>query len=84
MRHEVSYRARLWFGETVTTRLRVVRLGRTSLTYAFEVSGREGVAAEGILVVAHAEPDSPSATPWPEQVREALGTDPTTTAERTQ
>jgi acyl-CoA thioester hydrolase len=84
VRHEVSYRARLWFGETVTTRLRVLKLGRTSLTYAFEVRGREGVAAEGILVVAHAEPDAPSATPWPQQVREALGEHLTTTAERTQ
>ncbi|WP_351236485.1 thioesterase family protein [Streptomyces sp. NPDC002133] len=83
VRHEVNYRARLWFGETVTTRLRVVTLGRTSLTYTFEVRGREGVAAEGNLVVAHAEPDAPSATPWPEQVRKALGEHLTTTAERT-
>ena len=72
VRHEVDYRARLWFGEEVTTRLRVVRLGRTSLTYAFEVHGREGLAAEGRLVVAHAETDSPSATPWPPKVRAAL------------
>ncbi|WP_327242177.1 acyl-CoA thioesterase [Streptomyces sp. NBC_01320] len=72
VRHEVNYRARLWFGETVTTRLRMVGLGRTSLTYAFEVRGREGVAADGTLVVAHAEPDSPAATPWPQDVRDAL------------
>lgn len=74
VRHEVSYRARLWFGETVTTRLRVARLGRTSLTYDFDVRGREGIAAHGTLTVAHAEPDSPSATPWPQKVRDALDT----------
>jgi acyl-CoA thioester hydrolase len=84
VRHEVDYRARLWFGETVTTRLRVVRLGRTSLTFAFEVRGREGLAAEGRLIVAHAEPDSPSATPWPQQVREALEFTPDTAAEVTE
>ncbi|WP_266753269.1 thioesterase family protein [Streptomyces sp. NBC_01221] len=83
VRHEVNYRARLWFGETVTTRLRVVRLGRTSLTYAFEVRGREGVAAQGTLIVAHAEPDSPSATPWPQKVRDALEAAPGTAAEVT-
>lgn len=77
VRHEVDYRARLWFGETVTIRIRVVDLGRSSLTYEFEVRGREGVSAQGSLVVVHAEPDSPSATPWPQEVRDALGTSPT-------
>ncbi|MEU6734627.1 thioesterase family protein [Streptomyces physcomitrii] len=72
VRHEVDYRARLWFGEEVTTHLRVERLGRTSLAYAFEVHGREGLAAEGRLVVVHAEPDAPAATPWPAEVRAAF------------
>lgn len=76
VRHEVDYRARLWFGETVTTRFRVLRLGRTSLTYDFEVHGREGLAARGTMVVAHAEPESPTATPWPQHVRDALAPAP--------
>ncbi|MFI7099392.1 acyl-CoA thioesterase [Streptomyces sp. NPDC050161] len=75
VRHEVSYRARLWFGETVSTRLRVERLGRTSLGYAFDVHGKEGTAAEGKLIVAHAAPESPTATPWPQAVRDALAAD---------
>lgn len=74
VRHEVNYRARLWFGETVHTRMRVERLGRTSLHYAFEVRTASGVVADGTVVVAHAEPDSPSAVPWPDEVRSALGT----------
>ncbi|MFF2653679.1 acyl-CoA thioesterase [Streptomyces sp. NPDC058045] len=81
VRHEVDYRSRLWFGETVRTRLRVARIGRTSLTYAFDVHGREGLAARGTLTIAHAAPDSPSATPWPREVRELLA--PRETAEVT-
>lgn len=80
VRHEVNYRARLWFGETVRTRLRIERLGRTSLSYAFEVHGTSGLAADGTLVVAHAEPDSPSATPWPDEVRAALDMQPEVTS----
>jgi acyl-CoA thioester hydrolase len=74
VRHEINYRSRLWFGETVTVTLEVVRLGNTSLQYAFEVRGKEGVAADGILVVAHATPQSPTSTPWPQPVIDAFGT----------
>ncbi|WP_433259971.1 acyl-CoA thioesterase [Actinosynnema sp. CS-041913] len=72
VRHEVNYRSRLWFGETVRTRLRIVRLGRTSLRYEFTVHGESGVAADGTMVIAHVEPDAPAATPWPPEVRSAL------------
>lgn len=80
VRHEVNYRARLWFGETVRTRLWITRLGRTSLHYAFEVHGESGLAADGKLIIAHAQPDSPTATTWPDEVRAALGTDDEVTA----
>jgi acyl-CoA thioester hydrolase len=73
VRHEVDYHARLWFGDITTTRLRVEKLGRTSLHYAFEVHGPTGLAAEGKMIVVHATKDSQSATPWPEDVRVALG-----------
>lgn len=73
VRHEVDYRARLRFGETVRTRLRVAAIGRTSLRYGFEVHGAQGLAAQGQVVIAHAEPDSGRATPWPPHVRAALG-----------
>jgi acyl-CoA thioester hydrolase len=72
VRHEVTYRGRLWFGETTSTRLWIDDVGRTSLRYGFEVSGPNGAAADGVVVVVHAEPESPSATPWPEEVRAAL------------
>ncbi|MEW2505860.1 acyl-CoA thioesterase [Amycolatopsis sp. CA-161197] len=72
VRHEVNYRGRLWFGDPVRVTFRVAQLGRTSLTFAFEVHGPNGVAADGSVVVVHAEPDAPAATPWPEAVRTAL------------
>ncbi|MFI5615097.1 acyl-CoA thioesterase [Amycolatopsis sp. NPDC051903] len=72
VRHEVNYRGRLWFGDVVRVTFRVTRLGRTSLTFGFEVHGPHGVAADGAVVVVHAEPDAPAATPWPDEVRAAL------------
>ncbi len=72
VRHEVNYRARLWFGESVRTRLRVVEVGRTSLRYDFTVHGESGVAADGTLVIAHVEPGAAGASPWPDDVRSTL------------
>jgi len=68
VRHEINYRQRLWFGERVQTVLRVRRVGEKSITFDFEVHGENGIAADGSLVIAHATPDSPSATPWPQEV----------------
>ncbi|WP_232241213.1 thioesterase family protein [Kutzneria sp. 744] len=73
VRHEVNYRSRLWFGELCKARFWVESLGRTSLTFAFEVHGSHGLAATGSVVVVHAEPDEGKATPWPEEVVAALG-----------
>ncbi|MGW6458098.1 acyl-CoA thioesterase [Streptomyces sp. NPDC055078] len=72
VRHEINYRGRLWHGQPVRIRLRVAELGRTSLTYAFEVHGPSGLAADGRVVIAHAAPDAPSATPWPQAVRDTF------------
>ncbi|MFJ4209197.1 acyl-CoA thioesterase [Paenarthrobacter sp. NPDC089675] len=35
----INYKAKLWFGQRVTASVKVERLGRTSLTLAFEVLG---------------------------------------------
>ncbi|WP_044487852.1 acyl-CoA thioesterase [Mycobacterium colombiense] len=70
--HEVNYRRRLWFGELVRTTLRVRRIGQASMTFDFEVEGPHGIAADGLVVIAHSAPDSPSATPWPDEVVTAL------------
>lgn len=73
VRHEVSYRARLWHGDVVRTRIAVEHLGRTSLRFSFEVTGPTGPAADGIVVITHCLPDDSAASPWPDAVRAALG-----------
>jgi acyl-CoA thioester hydrolase len=74
VRHEVNYHSRLWFGDVVRARLGVEHMGRTSLRLGFQVHGPAGLAADGSLVIVHALPDSPTATPWPDEVRAAIGT----------
>ncbi|WP_307806455.1 thioesterase family protein [Streptomyces sp. FH025] len=69
---EADYRERLWFGDVVRTELRVVRVGGSSLHYAFEVHGPQGLAASGRMSVVNAAPRAEGAEPWPEPVRRAL------------
>ncbi|MFF2542315.1 acyl-CoA thioesterase [Kitasatospora sp. NPDC058063] len=69
---EADYRERLWFGDLVRTELRVVRVGGSSLHYAFEVHGPHGLAAKGRMSVVHSGPHDGGAEPWPSQVRRTL------------
>ncbi|MFE6052981.1 AMP-binding protein [Kitasatospora sp. NPDC056446] len=69
---EADYRERLWFGDVVRTELRVVRVGASSLHYAFEVHGPQGLAASGRMSVVHAAPHAKGAEPWPARARRAL------------
>ncbi|MEV2278077.1 thioesterase family protein [Nocardiopsis sp. NPDC049922] len=79
VRFEADYEARLWFGQLVTVELRVERLGRSSLHYAFRVADEAGGrAAAGRMVVVHSAARATSSVPWPDDVRAALTTgDPT-------
>ncbi|WP_436771583.1 acyl-CoA thioesterase [Yinghuangia sp. YIM S09857] len=77
--YEADFHRRLWFGETVTVELRVTKVGTTSLHYAFEVRGSEGVAATGAVAVVHSAvvprgtaAEGPASRPWPDDVRRAL------------
>jgi acyl-CoA thioester hydrolase len=72
VRYEVDYTARLWFGQDVEVSIDIVHVGRTSLGYVFEVTAEGTVAARGRLVIAYAEPDSPGAVPWPDEIRAEL------------
>ncbi len=81
VRYEVDYLDRLWFRDEVSTTLWVESMGRTSLTYLFEVTGPRGPAARGRMICVNvggrsgAGPDAgegPPATPWSERVRAAL------------
>lgn len=74
VRYEVDYRNRLWFQERLLVEIAVAHVGERSMRYTFAVSGEQGVAAAGTLVVAFAAPDAPRAVPWPPEVRAALTT----------
>ncbi|MFJ7266919.1 acyl-CoA thioesterase [Streptomyces sp. NPDC099050] len=70
---EADYRARLWFGETVRTELKVTKVGTSSLHYAFTVRGEgEGTAASGRMVIAHSASHATGSAAWPDDVREVL------------
>jgi 4-hydroxybenzoyl-CoA thioesterase len=60
------------FGEQLTFALRVVKLGRSSMHLAHEISGVDAVkwSARQVLVATSLTEHRP--TPWPDDVREAL------------
>lgn len=75
----INYKAKLWFGQRVTARVRISALGRTSLTMAFEVRGftsgtRDGgtVAATGTVTTVHVPQGAAAAEPWPEHFIRAV------------
>ena len=78
VRHEIDYEGRLWFDQPVVCELVLERMGRSSMTFSFEVWGedfedrRGGRAASGRLVVVHAPDLSGRAEPWPDAWRDAF------------
>jgi acyl-CoA thioester hydrolase len=74
----ISYRTKLWFGQRITATVGIQKLGRTSMTYAFEVRGHPhlefegGIAAFGTVTVAHVPSGSLTAQPWPAHIVEAV------------
>lgn len=74
VRYEVEYAARLWFGDIVDIALGVAELGRTSVTYAFEVRRGDQVVAAGRMVAVSSDPANGSTEPWTDQVRKAFTT----------
>ncbi|MGL3805228.1 acyl-CoA thioesterase [Paeniglutamicibacter sp. R2-26] len=79
VRHETDYRAKLYFGQAVTTAVRIERIGTSSMDFAFRVWGHphEGrgavLAAEGRFVTVCVPLGAESSAPWPEAIRAALG-----------
>lgn len=77
VRYEADFTSSLRPGDEVTATVRVERMGRTSLTLAFEVwggpSGREPVlAARGRCVTVHLDEGAGTSAPWPAQWRAVL------------
>ena len=83
VRFEADFEAPLYFGQEVTTTVRVTRLGSSSMTFEFEVWGEpfEGSgrvrAARGRYVTVHLDRSGPGparSTPWPTEWVERLTT----------
>ena len=65
----------LRFNDIVDVRLEVTKVGRSSLTYAAEVRRGDEVAATAEIVTCLIDRDTKRATPWPDDLREALSRD---------
>jgi acyl-CoA thioester hydrolase len=74
----INYTAKLWFGQRITATATVEKIGRTSLTLAFEVVGhphegaKAGTAAFGTVTVAHVPARAQGAEPWPDGFRQMI------------
>jgi YbgC/YbaW family acyl-CoA thioester hydrolase len=69
---EAEFRRTLVFEDEVDVHLRVVRLGRTSITYGWEISKDGTIAIEGNHTVVHVGGDG-RAAPLPDELRALLG-----------
>jgi acyl-CoA thioester hydrolase len=67
----IDYRRPVRFWDEVDVTVRVAKVGRTSITYAFDVRLGETVAVEGQVVAAHITDDG-EASPWSEEHRALL------------
>lgn len=69
----LDYLHRLYFAEELRIELGVLRVGRSSCTFAFRVfnaAGNEAVAGE--YVVVHVEATDGGSAPWPPAMKDAL------------
>lgn len=77
---EADYEARLWFGQEVSTTVVLERVGRSSMTFVFEVWGHEwdgrpaARAAVGRFTTVHVPQGAEGAEPWPRDWVESLHT----------
>src|SRR5919202_2733653 len=62
----------LRFNDPVDVELAVEALGRSSVRYAFAITGPEGPAMSGHVTAACIDRDAKRAVPWPDDVRAAL------------
>jgi acyl-CoA thioester hydrolase len=69
---DIDYLARLKYRDTFELTLVVERLGRSSLTYRFDIKASGKVVARGSLVVVLTRRSDRKASPWPQQVRSIL------------
>lgn len=76
--HEVNFRAKLYFGQEVTTEVALERLGEKSMTFTFRVWGESfgeaprRLAADGRFVTVYVPRNSEESAPWPQHFREGV------------
>ncbi len=69
---QMEYKRRIYFGEEITTRLQVMRVGTSSLELGFTAYVKGELAAEGTYVIVHAPEINEGSKPWPEKWRVAF------------
>jgi len=69
---QMEYKRRIYFGEEITTRLQVIRVGTSSLELGFTAYVKGELAAEGTYVIVHAPEINEGSKPWPEKWRVAF------------
>jgi acyl-CoA thioester hydrolase len=75
--YHAEYLGRLYYQDAVDVTLRVASVGRTSLTYTFEVRRADDgtLASRGGYVVVHIDESTGASDPWPDHLRKALSAD---------
>lgn len=79
--YHAEYLARLYYQDLVEVTLRVATVGRTSLTYTFEVRRADdgAVASRGGFTVVRVDEVSGRSDPWPDDLRKVLESGDTVT-----
>lgn len=72
----LDYRGPVRFWDQVDVTVRVEGVGRTSVTYEFEIRSGQDVAAEGRVVVVYTT-DAGEPLAWPDEYRQLLEGSPT-------
>ena len=72
--YQAEYLDRLFYQDAVAVTLRVRNVGRTSMTYAFEVrrAADDVLAARGSYTVVHIGELQGRGVPWPDELRRAF------------
>jgi acyl-CoA thioester hydrolase len=69
---QASFARSLRFNDPVEVALAVTGLGRTSVEYGLEITGEDGLAAEGSVKTCLIDRETGRAIPWPDDVRAKL------------
>ena len=69
---QMEYKRRIFFGEEILTRLEIIRVGNSSLEFAFTAHVGGELAAVGNYIIVHSPVIGEGAKPWPDAWRAAF------------